>query len=934
MGNSPREGRTMPPRKLHVVNERFRAGYLEESLKELRRVYDPKIPADRVLMAELLIETEGQEQIRSLIGQYADLATIESSVRARAYLTLATALRRENRLSEAIRLHERAVRVASGSGDVAVMCRAQLLLMSAKFELFGPSSLGTLAAETWQSAMSSGDSLLLALVHCHFAGFEGRRGAFDLARRHLDLGREHLKHEGNPYLEGLICNNSSTLSAVMADPHTALGYAGQALELTAQSGDRFTRISAVNNLCHVSIMLGRIGDAERHLVTGESLIRNEPFLRMCLYESKAHIQLLSGRLDQCESTLSDLIALYEEAAVIERSYAALEIVPTHVRLLRKLGRFDAALDMARIASIAARERRLPLLEVIFNIHCADALIDLRQIDRATQTIGQVAKTIGLLGSDSLTIRAELERVRGRVLVICGEQNAARERFALSIRMHDATGQTEARDEAARCRDEAMGRVGSGPADDSEPPVPTRREYVGPPPLGVSEIEAAASVLTTAGRPDLLGMIAYELLAHADVAIRTALLACDASSVEVIGETNWPTAEVDTNSESTTVIDLGTHKNRTYQLLIEPALDVSKTSRLAAFETIIRTAVEKEEARQDQLQRTSVWPKALDVEGDGPLLGSQRMREVYREAIKVADSELTILLTGETGVGKEILAREIHRLSPRSGHDFRPVVCAGIPSGVLESQLFGYRKGSFTGAVSDFPGVIRGAQGGTLFLDEIGELTQDLQVKLLRFLDSKEVHGLGELAPIEVDLRIIAATNANLSQLVEERKFREDLLYRLSVATFNIPPLRERREEIPVLIEHFLAKYSQQNRKPVPKVTDEALEHLLVYRWPGNIRQLRNEMERLAGITDPGSSIRPRDLNPEILSRRRSQPTIAGPNEIVIRLDQQLAHAIDQLEREMIRRTLNGYKGNLDGAARALGITRKGLYHKRQRLGLL
>jgi transcriptional regulator with PAS, ATPase and Fis domain len=212
-------------------------------------------------------------------------------------------------------------------------------------------------------------------------------------------------------------------------------------------------------------------------------------------------------------------------------------------------------------------------------------------------------------------------------------------------------------------------------------------------------------------------------------------------------------------------------------------------------------------------------------------------------------------------------------------------------------------------------LIRGASGGTLFLDEIGDITSDLQIKLLRFLDAKEVHGLGELEPADVDVRIIAATNANLPQLVEDRKFREDLLYRLSVATFNIPPLRERREEIPVLVEFFLTRYSQQNRKPVPKLSDEALEHLLLYRWPGNVRQLRNEMERLAGITDVGSTIRPHDLKPEILAARRIQPATPGPNEIIIRLDQQLARATD-------------------GAARTLGITRKGLYHKRQRLGML
>lgn len=923
----------MPPRRLQLVNERFRSGYLEESLRELRRVYDPKNPSDRVLMAELLIETDGLDQIRSLVSQYTDSTTINAGVRARACLTLAVALRRENRFSESVRLHEKAVHFASRSEDISVLCRANLLLLATKFELFGPASLGTLPRETWQSALSSGDPLRMALVHCYFAGFEGRRGAFDMAKRHLDLGRQHLENTDNPYVEGLLCNNSTTLAAISADPLAAIDYAEKTLKLTERSGDRYTRISAVNNLCHISLMLGRVEDAQKYLTTAECLIRNEPFLRMCLYESRAHIELLSGRLTECEATLDALASLSNvDLRSADQSYSALEVAVIHVRLLRKLRKFDMALEMARLAAAAAHDRHLPLLEAVFTLHCSDALVDLDQKDDAAELVGRVAKMMASIGSEPLTVRAELERVRARILGLTGHKEEAAARFALSIMMHDAAGQTEARDEAVHCRDETMARSAEQPASryDPEPSHETRQ-----PAPQLTEIELAANLFAVANRADLLALMSYELLSATGVASRIAVIAGGSESEsELIRHKDWPTAARDEEAGHSTPIDLGTHQGKSYRLLIEPCADVPSMSRLAALETIIRASVERERATRERLERTSVWPVIFDNKSDGLLCASPRMREIYNEAKRVAGSDLTVLLTGETGVGKEVLAREIHRLSKRAMKDFRPVVCAGIASSVLESQLFGYRKGSFTGAVLDFPGVIRGAQGGTIFLDEIGELTPDLQIKLLRFLESREVHGLGELKPEEVDVRVIAATNADLAQLIEDRRFREDLHYRLGVAVFNIPPLRERREEIPWLIEHFLERFAQQNRKVAQKISDEALEHLMLYSWPGNIRQLRNEMERLSGILDAGTTIRASDLKPEIVLERRVRRTLPGPNELVIRLDQELSQATEEVEREMIRRVLNGYKGSLEAAARALGLTRKGLYHKRQRLGML
>jgi transcriptional regulator with PAS, ATPase and Fis domain len=283
------------------------------------------------------------------------------------------------------------------------------------------------------------------------------------------------------------------------------------------------------------------------------------------------------------------------------------------------------------------------------------------------------------------------------------------------------------------------------------------------------------------------------------------------------------------------------------------------------------------------------------------------------------------------VGKEVFAQALHRASQRKDHTFLPFNCAGVPKDMFESQLFGHRRGAFTGAHEEGPGVIRAAAGGTLFLDEIGELSLDVQPKLLRFLESGEIHPIGESKPQQVDVRVVAATNKDLEQLVSDGKFREDLYYRLNVLPIRIPPLRERREEIPALVEHFLEKYGREMQKPMLRVADETLEYLLLYRWPGNVRQLANELRRVIALTEPGDVMMPSHLSPDIIASRRTLPV--QPSEVVIDLGQPLQQATNQLERAAIERALKAANGNNDEAAKALGLSRKGLYLKRQRLGL-
>jgi hydrogenase-4 transcriptional activator len=259
--------------------------------------------------------------------------------------------------------------------------------------------------------------------------------------------------------------------------------------------------------------------------------------------------------------------------------------------------------------------------------------------------------------------------------------------------------------------------------------------------------------------------------------------------------------------------------------------------------------------------------------------------------------------------------------------------------MLESQLFGYRKGAFTGADTSFTGVIRAAEGGTLFLDEIADVPLDVQPKLLRFLETHEIHPLGEPHPVKVDVRVIAATNASLEQLVADGRFRQDLYSRLNVVRLKLPPLRERREEIPPLVEHYLRKFGDEQKKGRLTLSDEALEYLLLYGWPGNLRQLANEVRRMVAMAEPDSPLTPLQLSPEIQASRRTVPAVpaapvaAAEAEVRVRIDQPLPAAVQILEQTMVKSALDRTHGRVEEAARMLGISRKGLFLKRRRWGL-
>lgn len=307
---------------------------------------------------------------------------------------------------------------------------------------------------------------------------------------------------------------------------------------------------------------------------------------------------------------------------------------------------------------------------------------------------------------------------------------------------------------------------------------------------------------------------------------------------------------------------------------------------------------------------------------------ERISEVARKIRKVAPAKTTVLLLGESGTGKELFARAIHCLSPRKDYPFVPINCAAIPRELLESELFGYERGSFTGAEMRKLGKFELADRGTVFLDEIGEMDPSLQAKIMRVLQEGEIERLGGLKPIKVDVRVIAATNKDIEKAVAEERFREDLYYRLKVFPLRIPPLRERKEDIPLLADFFVKKYCAEMKTPAKSVSAEALEAMMKYPWKGNVRELENEIER-AVILCEGNEITAGHVSLSPASKERCMPDVPMTGT----LEEATKKAVRLAETERIRRALSETKGNKSRAAEILSVSYKTMLTKIKEYGI-
>ncbi|RKX30710.1 MAG: sigma-54-dependent Fis family transcriptional regulator, partial [Verrucomicrobia bacterium] len=350
--------------------------------------------------------------------------------------------------------------------------------------------------------------------------------------------------------------------------------------------------------------------------------------------------------------------------------------------------------------------------------------------------------------------------------------------------------------------------------------------------------------------------------------------------------------------------------------------LTKPVNLDRLEIILRRALKERRLEKDNVELRRELDEHYGLEN---IIGrSPPMQEVFEIIRQVAPTRATVLIEGESGTGKELVARAIHRLSPRADGPFIAVHCAALSPTLLESELFGHEKGAFTGAVEMRRGRFELADGGTIFLDEIGEVDPSVQVKILRVLEERTFERVGGEQTIEVDVRLLAATNRSLHQLVAEKRFREDLYYRLHVVRIHLPPLRERKEDIPLLCEHFLRHFAEENHKGIEGFTAEAMDALIAYDWPGNVRELRNAVERMV-VLARGPRLGVRDLPPEIRQNvpREQTASTGSLRNLTLR----------EAEKRLIVEALKANSGNRTRAAEQLGISRRTLHRKIKEYGL-
>jgi DNA-binding NtrC family response regulator len=357
--------------------------------------------------------------------------------------------------------------------------------------------------------------------------------------------------------------------------------------------------------------------------------------------------------------------------------------------------------------------------------------------------------------------------------------------------------------------------------------------------------------------------------------------------------------------------------------------ITKPCKLAEIEAILSKVAEKRTLKHQNLALQS---RVQAAEGPTILVGkSPAMAGVHRLIATVAPTESVVLILGETGTGKELAARSLWQQSKRAEMPFVPINCGALSQNLVESELFGHRKGAFTGADRDHKGLFEVANGGTVFLDELGELDKNIQVKLLRFLESGEIRRLGETEPFRVNARVLCATNRDLRQMIKDDQFREDLYYRLNTFEIRLPPLRERRSDIPDLARHLLSRAA---RRPPEQVADllsaEAVDALLEHDWPGNVRELANVMEH-AYIIAGGERITPEHLPRHIGSGSAGRPTLSLTPSRAEAAPLNEARTLEQIEMEHILRVLDKHKGNKPQAAAELGISLKTLYNKLAKL---
>ena len=895
---------------------------------------------EQVLRAELFSQTGAVEDALRRAEQLIGQKGLSTKQRCRLRDVLGVSNYRKGLYTKGHEHYRRGIELAETGGELESECRLRVHLLRNQNHWVGAQQASVALGLLRTKVHRLGNPSISLEFQLGLTELAAKLGLGTRARTHLNAAVSLLATVSDRSIHGDVKIAEIALDALDSNVESALQRGFELVAIAEDTGGESARFGAATNLGHLLLLQSRPSEALDWLKRGlkERSFGGGP--EIALRDTLMFLHLAQSHTAEAELEAQIIERLLEQTGTHD-SYMGLWHLVTRVKLLFRTGDHDAGLALALGA--LPRVKRIADLNLLARMKLL-AAEGLGRVGRAGDGARLLAEAVSGNSDPPLEMMAEAARVAGR-LSSADNHAAALSHFDRAERILAGVGNLTARAEIQR---DALETVPSHRRDapvltgantggftvheDEQPtrPVDTR-------PAAATVTERIAALIDVAAHPPLLAAETLALISDGGAVLSAAIVATGADGVrERLAAFDAPDPGADARDSTVVRIPLGSHRDRDYAIEARPRESATARSTLLAVERLVQTSLALVRARHQEREQTALWPEPSPEQQLGLVCASEKMLDLVKSVRRVAASNITILITGETGVGKELFARALHQASPRHDRTFMPFNCSTVPREILDSQLFGYRRGAFTGAQDDSPGIIRSAAGGTLFLDEIGEMALEAQPKLLRFLESGELLPLGEARPQFADVRIVAATNANLDQLVAEGKFREDLYYRLNVIPLHVPALRERREEIPLLVDHFLDKFSHELQKPMLRVAEETLEYLVLYRWPGNVRQLANEIRRMVALAEAGAVLMPEHLSPVIAASRRTVPAgerTLEPTEVVVRIDQPIAAATEHLERALIQRALKLCDGKVEEAAAMLGLSRKGLYLKRQRLGI-
>ncbi len=888
----------------------YSSGYFAQALSALShptavRSADADV---EVLRAELFERTGRYSESASLANRLLNARGTSKAHQSRCETVLGLIAWSTGHPDEAAAHLGKAAYKAQAAEDLHRLCWAQLRLMLVMADRQGIGGAMTAFTAARLSVTRLGDPIVTAALHIFVGEIDAKRGIHKSSRDHTSLGQTLLQRSPNVWLDGVAENNHTALAIMASDFEEGLLHASRAHQLSAECGAAAMHRAALTNLANLYRLKGNFSRASEYLEQAANIPPNVGQVASGGLDSQAGMFLLQGQLSEAKRCLSEISARItsDSDAIL---YANRHSRITLADICIAEGDWETAERVVfEIKALAERSGDRPL-RVASLIREAEVMASTGRASECCSTIRQIEMCNVPLPGD---LRGRYECGLGSISTRLGMRAQAHVHFGRAKRifagLQSQFGQLEVE------RTERLTSLHGFVTPDQILPAGEL-------------LQSASAILAQTGNPETVATELTFLLQHAACVAGAVAIARDPRGQEQRLAT-FGTLPAGPHVRS---FGLGSARQLEFEVRVQPLDDVESQATLNAVSLLLETVRELERAREEREARLTLWPlEQLPSGNDSIVMGT--MEELLSQARRIAQTNVVVLITGESGTGKEVVARAIHAFSSRARKAFVPFNCAAIARDLAESQLFGHRRGAFTGADRDVPGLVRSAKDGTLFLDEVGEMALELQPKLLRFLESGEINPLGESSPFNVDVRIIAATNADLDTLVEQGKFREDLFYRLNVVRVTIPPLRERRDEIPALVHHFVAKAAVEFGKERVRVAEETMEQLLLYPWPGNVRQLQNELRRIVALADNYSVLQPASLSKAIRQEPHAEAPANSP-DLNVTFSDKLGPTISRIEREMIKAALSANQGKLEAAAKALGISRKGLYLKRQRLGV-